>query len=197
VVTLMKQKTDLRVVKTRKNIQDAFIRLLQQKSFERITIQNILDEALINRSTFYKHYQDKYELADTMIEELLNSFINALEDRFTGDIGSLPVLLKRFYDILFEKKDRILALLDVRTLNYHLSENIRKVLRDKYLEYMHSSDHQSDEREMSYQSEIYASIVMTSVKWLLELGDEEEVEYILLRSVKQIGKMIETITNLS
>ncbi len=193
----MKQKTDLRVVKTRKNIQDAFIRLLQQKSFERITIQNILDEALINRSTFYKHYQDKYELADTMIEELLNSFINALEDRFTGDIGSLPVLLKRFYDILFEKKDRILALLDVRTLNYHLSENIRKVLRDKYLEYMHSSDHQSDEREMSYQSEIYASIVMTSVKWLLELGDEEEVEYILLRSVKQIGKMIETITNLS
>ena len=54
---------DLRVIKTKKNIEESFLRLLEKKSFSEITVQNILDEALINRSTFYKHYSDKYDLA--------------------------------------------------------------------------------------------------------------------------------------
>lgn len=44
---------DLRVIKTKKNIEESFLRLLEKKSFSEITVQNILDEALINRSTFY------------------------------------------------------------------------------------------------------------------------------------------------
>lgn len=54
---------DLRVVKTRKNIEHCLLKLLQEKSFSAITVQNLLDTALINRSTFYKHYTDKYNLA--------------------------------------------------------------------------------------------------------------------------------------
>ena len=55
-------KNDLRVIKTRREIENAMIVLLQQKSFEKITVQNILDVALVNRSTFYQHYADKYAL---------------------------------------------------------------------------------------------------------------------------------------
>ena len=51
---------DLRVIKTKKHIEDALIDLLYQKDFHAITVQDILDTALINRSTFYKHYADKY-----------------------------------------------------------------------------------------------------------------------------------------
>ena len=62
---------DLRVIKTKKNIEESFLRLLEKKSFSEITVQNILDEALINRSTFYKHYSDKYDHVMTLNYSLI------------------------------------------------------------------------------------------------------------------------------
>ena len=47
----MQNRTDLRVIKTKANIKNTFIELLLKKDFTQITIQNILDQALINRST--------------------------------------------------------------------------------------------------------------------------------------------------
>ncbi|WP_415782960.1 TetR/AcrR family transcriptional regulator, partial [Bacillus manliponensis] len=61
----MTTKTDLRIVRTRKLIKEAFLDLIQTKGYESITIQNIADSALINRATFYLHYKDKQDLLDT------------------------------------------------------------------------------------------------------------------------------------
>lgn len=58
----MKEKKDLRIIKTQKNIYNALTNLLKKKSFESIKVSDICTEALINRSTFYDHYNDKYEL---------------------------------------------------------------------------------------------------------------------------------------
>ncbi|MFS1515517.1 TetR/AcrR family transcriptional regulator [Bacillus sp. SCS-151] len=48
-----------------------FLKFDPAKSFDSIIIQNIADEAMINRATFYLHYQDKYDLLDHMIEHVL------------------------------------------------------------------------------------------------------------------------------
>ena len=56
----MNKKTDLRIVKTKKVLFDTLIKLMRQKNFDKIKISDICDEALINRSTFYAHYEDKY-----------------------------------------------------------------------------------------------------------------------------------------
>ena len=53
---------DRRVRKTQTAIKDALISLLNKKSFGDITIQEISDMADVNRSTFYTHYLDKYDL---------------------------------------------------------------------------------------------------------------------------------------
>ena len=66
----MNKKTDLRIVKTKKVLFDTLIKLMRQKNFDKIKISDICDEALINRSTFYAHYEDKYELLDDFIEDL-------------------------------------------------------------------------------------------------------------------------------
>ena len=55
----MNEKIDLRVVKTKRNIKSAMVSLLNEKDFHDITVQDILDRALINRSTFYRYYDDK------------------------------------------------------------------------------------------------------------------------------------------
>ena len=58
----MAKKTDLRVQRTRKMIIEAFFKLVETKGYEAVTIQDIADEAMINRATFYAHYEDIYDL---------------------------------------------------------------------------------------------------------------------------------------
>src|SRR3972149_11575951 len=65
---------DRRVQKTRKLLQDALIELVAEKGYESVTIQEILDNANVGRSTFYAHFQDK--------DQLLHSILDRLDDLF-------------------------------------------------------------------------------------------------------------------
>ncbi len=64
-------KTDLRIQRTQKAIVDAFYELLDEKSFGSITVIDICDRALINRGTFYTHFEDKYQLLDKCISDVM------------------------------------------------------------------------------------------------------------------------------
>lgn len=70
----MTQKTetseDLRVRRTRKLIQQAFIELTVEKGFAALTIRDITERAMINRSTFYHHYLDKNDLLEQYMNEI-------------------------------------------------------------------------------------------------------------------------------
>jgi AcrR family transcriptional regulator len=61
---------DLRVVRTRKMLRDAMIALAIQKGFSAITVNDIVELAMVNRATFYRHYQDKYDLIESYLNEL-------------------------------------------------------------------------------------------------------------------------------
>lgn len=74
---------DLRVIKTKRNIQNSFLNLLGKKDFSSITVQEILEEALINRSTFYAHYTDKYDLARCMCQAMQQEFEQMVQKRFS------------------------------------------------------------------------------------------------------------------
>jgi len=74
------QELDRRTRKTRKAINDAFWKLMQQKDFEEITILDITETADIHRATFYLHYQDKYDWMEKNISELLQGLIVQNQD---------------------------------------------------------------------------------------------------------------------
>ncbi len=69
------KKQDPRNQRTRQNIMNGFMRLIKQKEFSNITIADITKEAEINRSTFYYHFMDKYDLIDTIQREVLTKEI--------------------------------------------------------------------------------------------------------------------------
>jgi len=70
---------DLRVKKTKKNIYEALIHLLEEKTFESIKVSEICEVSMINRSTFYAHFEDKYALLDSFIKDLKNELKKVLE----------------------------------------------------------------------------------------------------------------------
>lgn len=82
---------DLRIIKTKKNLYDSLTKLMSIKEFEDIKVSDICNLALINRSTFYAHFNDKYEL--------LNSFIYDLKQDLQDQISSNEKIdnLKNYY----------------------------------------------------------------------------------------------------
>lgn len=60
---------DRRIKKTKQALNQALFTLLDEKTFQQITITDIVTVADVNRGTFYKHYRDKEELLDSIIDE--------------------------------------------------------------------------------------------------------------------------------
>ena len=65
------KKTDRRTLKTRKAIYNVLMELLLQKELHKVTVQEISDLADINRTTFYKHFLDVYDLYDKLEQDIL------------------------------------------------------------------------------------------------------------------------------
>jgi AcrR family transcriptional regulator len=65
---------DLRVRRTRKMLQQAFFECTSEKGFASLTVRDITERAMVNRSTFYRHYLDKYDLLEQYLNEMYASF---------------------------------------------------------------------------------------------------------------------------
>lgn len=64
--------TDLRVQRTRRLLHDAVVALTIEKGFAAVTVQDIVERAVVNRATFYRHYQDKYDLVMSSVKQILD-----------------------------------------------------------------------------------------------------------------------------
>lgn len=168
-------QNDLRVIKTRKNIEISFIYLLNKKDFCKITVQDILDKALINRSTFYKHYNDKYKLAELLCKEVLDLLKTGVKKRFDcNKPEDMILIIKNLYQILLTKKEQILALFTIDTSTIHLYDDMYNFLKKSFYK-QYEIKEQNFPDVLKYLSEVYASIVMTSIKWCLQNNGYEEL----------------------
>ena len=82
------KKLDPRVVRTRRDLIRSMCELLKEKRFTKISVRDITDRALINRATFYTHFEDKYALLEQMLHLQLRDKLkeNKVEDgRITPD----------------------------------------------------------------------------------------------------------------
>jgi len=103
---------DLRIQKTLRNIREAFIELAKEMPIDNITVKELCERALINKTTFYSHYEN------------INELIILLEDEYVKEItGEID-----FADQFFTNPEQFLLQL---WQSYHINPNGIFLMRGK------------------------------------------------------------------
>jgi len=84
-------KQDRRSQRTRQLVTAAMMELMVEKSYDAITVQDLLDRANIGRSTFYSHYFDKEDVMISLAEQMLGQLSQQFSQRDAGR-GIIPSL---------------------------------------------------------------------------------------------------------
>jgi AcrR family transcriptional regulator len=82
------ERMDPRIRRTRQLLRDALRRLLADKEFDKVTIQDITEAATLNRATFYAHYPDKFALLEELIRVSFLELFAQRNLRFDGSCSS-------------------------------------------------------------------------------------------------------------
>ncbi|MGB1252043.1 MAG: TetR/AcrR family transcriptional regulator [Candidatus Promineifilaceae bacterium] len=85
------KKLDPRIIRTRRDLAASMCTLMRKKTFNQITVQEIAEQAIINRATFYAHFEDKYDLLEYMVR---GSFQTKLESKIKTCDGFTPEHLR-------------------------------------------------------------------------------------------------------
>ena len=110
----MAEKVDRRVRKTKAQLRAGLARLMQKKSIKEITVKELVEEVDINRSTFYLHYTDIYQMLESIEGELMDEISHLIDDYALDPINnkesSYP-FIEQIFTILDNNKDICIALL--------------------------------------------------------------------------------------
>jgi AcrR family transcriptional regulator len=96
------EATDPRILRSRQMLMEALARLLNRKEFDDISVQEIADEATLNRATFYLHYADKNALLQAMTAARFRDLIARRGLSFTDCDGALRAIALGVCDYLAE-----------------------------------------------------------------------------------------------
>src|SRR6202046_1390595 len=96
------ETTDPRILRSRRMLMEALARLLIKKEFEDISVQEIADEATLNRATFYLHYPDKNALLRAMTDARFRDLMERRAISFTDCHGALRAIALGVCDYIAE-----------------------------------------------------------------------------------------------
>lgn len=149
---------NIQYLRTDRAISSAFLHLLEKKPFEKITVQDILDATPVSRATFYKHHRDKYEIAEKLQAELLQTYRD-LFDAFSQSAPDSFSLLVQQHGL--RHQDMAQILMQVRTEGVDLSRALNDEAQARYL-----SGSNSETREL--EARVYGAAVSAFFTGLLE-----------------------------
>ncbi|GAA4071660.1 TetR/AcrR family transcriptional regulator [Nonomuraea soli] len=116
--------SDLRVRRTRKLLREALIELVGERGYDTVTVRDIAERAMVNRATFYAHFDDKYDL---LLDVIGGTFAPVRDNPPLPDPG-VPGWLVEFLENLAARRRFYLGVLGERG-----SARVREDLR-VYLE---------------------------------------------------------------
>ncbi|MNO27674.1 DNA-binding transcriptional repressor AcrR [compost metagenome] len=158
---------DPRVIRTRQLILDAFIRELNSKDFNSITISDITKQATINRATFYAHFPDKYALVEAMLSE---AFVRLVLDKIDIQAPLTEETLQKLIQALCDyHKSSHPCVKKYDSVALMIEENIKQQLENLMLQLLTGAADTADPKDLKTAATMISwSIYGLTYHWNME-----------------------------
>ena len=166
------KKMDARVRRTRDALGDALVALMQEKPFDSITVQDVLDRAEVGRSTFYTHYSDKDDLLMSDADEFFEGISMALSAH--GDKSDRVFPVKEFFEHIVDAKQFVEALKSSGKLheNFELAQgHFARGIEKRLTELPRGAAIPESERPV--RSFAHAGALLSLLTWWIDRGMKE------------------------
>ena len=189
----MKKETDLRVIKTKKLLYQTLIELMKDKTYEEIKVSDICTTAMINRSTFYAHYEDKYELLLDFINTLKKEFVEELSKKDNANLTPREYYLKLielFLEHIENKKDIYNAIM-INNRNSIMMDILLSVVNDDILKNIKENDINPNVPSDIIAKFYLGGVINLGVEWLSnnnKYTKKQIIYYLKILIPEQINK---------
>ena len=183
---------DLRVIRSKKLIREAFIDLIEEKGYKNITVKDISKRAMINRKTFYHHYEN----IDALYSDILNMtleliFVNLSEDdmesRSPGSAEKVYKAIRVFLHNLSENK-RLISIFFHDISSYELIRQLDEQLKSFFESIALYHKEKVSVIPVELLSSSVSALVTVVIKWYIENSDtytEEDAAKIFMELISK------------
>ena len=189
----MAEKVDRRVRKTKAQLRAGLARLMQKKSIKEITVKELVEEVDINRSTFYLHYTDIYQMLESIEGELMDEISHLIDDYALDPINnkesSYP-FIEQILTILDNNKDICIALLG-KNGDMAFVNRIEGLIAETVFQRL-SSRMPKDNRDIEYAYAICLNGCVGMIKAWLSSDNQESTQHM----AELTHKLIDSTTHM-
>ncbi len=144
-------------IRSRKLIRQAFLELLKEKTFEKITVTDIVNRADINRSTFYAHYPDVMGLLDEIQEEFINFSEQYLRKVNFSDLLENPEHYLQLIIKMAGENEELYRLLSNSHVAMKQMEKMKKMMVERIVATMELPEEYRDSFEFEFAVRFFLS----------------------------------------
>lgn len=172
----MAKKTLIRPEKTDEALFKAFGKLIIEHKLENITVADIIDEANIHRSTFYAHFEDKYELAKDFILRGVDGISEVMQNVLIESREIRQFEATKFFNLLLINRD--LIDIAINNIGMHLTfDCMEEGTRDLFTKLINNDGYDGDfNKEILAQFTTGALVGIT--KWWIRTGMGESPDVV-------------------
>lgn len=189
----MTKKPDLRVLRTKKMIYEAFMKLVAEKGYDAVSVQQIADEAMINRATFYAHFKDKPDLYEQIFDFSLSPLISLLNsDPLVSNnrvrVKDIENLLTKIFMMIKENRLFFLTLTE-GSANEIFRKKLADLIETNYESLFKNLKITENDIEVpiDFIIEYMTSIFVGTVHWWVSTDSDFPPEHMARLIVKLIG----------
>lgn len=163
-------ENDLRVIKTRENIETTFLKLLDQKSFSQITVGELISACRISKGTFYYHYRDKYDLAEKLLKKQLTIYDEIFIHHQQSAMESVSDI-QPLVSTLIQSAHIFYKLSSIQSTEFDARKECTDFLVKKFITFIHQLDNLNINNP--YQVSRYLAAIVIAEAEMVSIGEAE------------------------
>ncbi|MGL6197971.1 MAG: TetR/AcrR family transcriptional regulator [Lachnospiraceae bacterium] len=191
----MEKKIDLRVVKTYTALTNAFMDLIKKKKIEDITVNELCERAIIRRTTFYKHFADKYEFISFIIRRFQQENMEVLDILKPNEPQEFyEVVVNKIFEETEKNEQLVFSLLEstmAPILSDIFAEQLAAIFEENFQEIKKIGVPLPV--DPGFLAQLFTGAMMQSLKWWVNHKDrlsKDKMKQQLLQLILMINEMI-------